>query len=402
MMKLIFNISLLLYTVCSFGQTLESPFGPSPNPPAKPVYFSIEGVGLAQSNELNLDFVHKILFGGQLNNTVNQNIWSNLSTSNQLMGQQSFGVQVRSALDSTSRMGGTFFCIQWQQVKWNHLQFSKDAFGLAMLGNAPLLGKNLHLSGSSFLQFTYQKMGLGIQDRKKGYSIYLNGIAGGEYYGLNIQEGQVFSDPSGEFIDAQYQMSQLKSAQRNSGLGLGLDFYWSKRQRDVKWDVGVNDLGWIHFKGLEQKVWKGDEHFTGLSWSQAILDGGQDEDILTNWSDPLISTNNKTIHLPTMLKASLQVKSFGYRFITYCFERQLGWQTIYFAKENIPVKWGELNYEMAINKTLQNRYALSGQVGMNNRENRWGFSLLASELPGFLMANSRQLMLQLKFEKRIF
>jgi hypothetical protein len=68
----------------------------------------------------------------------------------------------------------------------------------------------------------------------------------------------------------------------------------------------------------------------------------------------------------------------------------------------VPLKCGQLHYELALNHTFQNRYAFSGEIGFNNNKKNFDLSIMASELPGFLMGNSRQLMCQINVQKRIF
>jgi hypothetical protein len=391
-----------LRAVSSLGQSVESPFGEAPVQPVKPVYLSVGGSWLAQSNEINLAFVKKVLYGGTLDRTVNQNIWSNLKQNNQLMSHQQYGIQIRSAIDSTVLMPNGFFCIQWQQASWSHLSFSKDVFGLAMLGNASFTGRELDLSGTSFTQLSYQKIGLGFQHADKGWTVFLNYIDGRDFYDFTINKGDFYTDPAGQFVDMRYRLTQLNAPQKNSGVGLGMDFQWAKKSGQVQWNLQVTDLGWVKFRDVEKSVWKGDERFTGLSWSESIIEGTSGDELLSEWTDAKVTQKNRNVLLPTRLKAGVQAGFIGYRVITYCFERQLGWQSIYFSKSDIPIKWGSLHYEMALNHTFQNRHALSCELGITNSKKDFSLSLMASELPGFLMSNSRQVMFQINVQKRIF
>jgi hypothetical protein len=402
MMKFLLPILLLSWSVSTWGQSIEHPLDDGPEQKVKPVYLTVEGSGMAQSNEINLNFVKKVIYGGTLDHTVNQNIWSNLSQRNQLMAHQQYGIQIRSALDSSALMHHDFFCVQWQQANWNHLSFTKDVFGLAMLGNAPFTGKMLDLSKTSFTQLSYQKIGLGLQNVDKGWTVFLNCIDGRDFYAFKINKGDVYTDPSGQFIDMQYRLTQLSAPQRNSGIGLGMDLKWSKKVGTVQWDFQMTDLGWVKFRDIEKSVWKGNDRFTGLSWSQAVLDGKTGDELLSQWTDASMIKKDRTVSLPTRLNLSVKAGWIGYRVITYCFERQLGWQSLYFSKSDIPVKRGWVHYEMALNHTFYNRIALSGEFGMTNTKKDLDFSLMASELPGFLMANSRQVMFQINVQKRIF
>jgi hypothetical protein len=402
MIKSLLNIVLLLRVVSSLGQSVESPFGEAPVQPVKPVYLSVGGSWLAQSNEINLAFVKKVLYGGTLDRTVNQNIWSNLKQNNQLMSHQQYGIQIRSAMDSTALMPNGFFCIQWQQASWSHLSFRKDVFGLAMLGNASFTGRELDLSGTSFTQLSYQKIGLGFQHADKGWTVFLNYIDGRDFYALKINKGDFYTDPAGQFVDMRYRLTQLNAPQKNSGVGLGMDFQWAKKSGQVQWNLQVADLGWVKFRDVEKSVWKGDERFTGLSWSESIIDGTSGDELLSDWTDAKVTQKNRNVMLPTRLNAGVQAGFIGYRVITYCYERQLGWQSIYFSKSDIPIKLGSLHYEMALNHTFQNRHALSGELGITNSKKDFSMSLMASELPGFLMSNSRQVMFRINVQKRIF
>lgn len=402
MIKSFLNIVLFLWAVSSLGQNWESQFGEAPVQSVKPVYLSIGGSMLAQSNEINLAFVRKVLFGGVLDRTVNENIWSDLKQYNQLMAHQDYGFQIRSAMDSTALLPNGFFCVQWQQANWSHLTFSKDVFGLAMLGNASLTGRDLDLSGSSFDQLSYQKIGLGFESVDKGWALFLNYIDGRDFYSFDINEGDFYTAPGGEFIDMNYRLTQLNAPRKNSGVGLGMDFQWSKKSGEVQWDVQVSDLGWVKFSDVEKSVWKGNERFTGISWSQSIIEGTSGDELLSDWTDAEVTQKNRNVLLPTRLNAGVQVGFVGYRVITYCFERQLGWQSVYFSKSDVPIKWGSLHYEMALNHTFLNRHALSGEVGLTNTRKDFSMSLMASELPGFLMSNTRQVMFQINVQKRIF
>lgn len=396
------NVIFLFFSVLGYGQDSIALFGDAPELENKPVYVSIGGSWLAQSNEINLNFVKKVIYGGTLDHTTNQNIWANLKQRNQLMGHQQYGIQIRSAMDSSSLFPDGFFCVQWQQASWNLVVFSKDVFGLSLLGNAPFTGKQLNLSGTSFTQLSYQKIGLGFQSVKNGWSVYLNGIEGRDYYQFRIDNGDVYTDPSGQFIDLNYRMVQVKSLQQNSGVGMGLDFQWQKKVGGVQWDAEVSDLGWLKIKDVERSVWRADEEFTGTSWSNAILSGESGDQLLAEWTEPMVKTKDINVSLPTRLAAGVSVGGFGYRVITYCFERQLGWQSLYLSKSNLPIKRGQLHYELALNHTFHNRYALAGEIGFENNKKNFDLSITASELPGFLMGNSRQLMCQINVQKRIF
>lgn len=396
------TVIFLFFSVLGFGQDSVALFGNAPELENKPVYISLGGSWLAQSNEINLNFVKKVVFGGILDQATNQNIWSKLKHTNQIMGQQQFGFQLKSTLDSTSWLPDGLFCVQWKNCSWNHVIFSKDVFGLSMLGNAPFTGKQLDLSGTSFTQLSYQKIGLGFQSVKNGWAVYINGVEGRDFYQFRIDKGDVYTDPSGQFIDLNYRMVQVKSLQQNSGVGMGLDFQWQKKIGRVQWNAEVCDLGWMKFRDLEKSVWKANDEFTGTSWSDAVLNGESGDEALADWTEPKKKTRDISVSLPTRLIAGLSVGGFGYRVITYCFERQLGWQSLYFSKSNLPIKQGQLHYELALNHTFYNRYALSGEIGFNNNKKNFDLSITASELPGFLMGNSRQLMCHINVQKRIF
>lgn len=407
MRKLCLYLPLLLSSFCVLGQDTipvhyDAVFGDAPELENKPVYVVLEGAWLAQSNAIHLDFVQTVLFGGTLNHTANQHLHQKLNQRNQLMGQQEFGFQLKSALDSSSFLPKGLFCVQWKKCSWNHLVFSKDVFGLALLGNAPFLGQKLDLSNTSFTQLSYQKIGLGLESEKGGWSFFINGIEGSDFYQFRIDKGEIYSDPNGSFIDLNYRMVQVKSLQPNSGVGIGLDFQWKKNFGEVQWIGEVADLGWIKFKDVERSAWSADDSFAGISWSEAILNGQEGDEALAQWTEPLKKTKDRSIQLPTRLTAGVSTKGIGYRVITYCFERQLGWQTLYFSKSNLPIKHGILHYELGLNHTFNDRYALSGEVGFMNNKKDFSLSVLASELPGFLMANSRQLMCQISIQKRIF
>lgn len=402
MKKFFILILVVLRINLTFGQ--QSSSDSSETFAGKNKEFVLSGYGslIGQSNELNAGFVKKILFGGTLSATVNDKIWERLNVTNQLIGHSSMGIAIKTSIDTSENNHSRFFCVQWERSNWNHLSFSRDAFGLVFLGNAPFLGQELQFSNTSFEQLNYQKMGLGFQNESKGFSVWLNLVDGINYQSFVVNNAKMKTDSSAAFVDFNYQITSLNSPLKNSGIGLALDFDFHKQKGDVKWDICIKDLGWVTFKSVESNIWTANDRFTGWQFSDQLGMDTNQTNQWDSWFEPNTQTISQRVVLPTMLNVGLKLRKWGYRVKTYCFERQLGWQTLYYGESYIPLKNGYLGYELALNRTFRDRHALSGEFSWMSNSRNTSFSISMSELPGFLMSNSRQLMFQFSLQKRIF
>jgi hypothetical protein len=104
--------------------------------------------------------------------------------------------------------------------------YSKDLFGLTFYGNESYLGQNADFSGSAFNLMAFQKLGVGLIDKKSKSNLTLNfysisNYANGKFYNAGLYQSESI-DSLNLLLDATVDIANTRNFVK--GIGIGLDF----------------------------------------------------------------------------------------------------------------------------------------------------------------------------------
>ncbi|MBL0310897.1 MAG: hypothetical protein IPP77_14875 [Bacteroidetes bacterium] len=229
----------------------------------------------ANSNSVPAMFAYKMIFKGQINNTLKDR--ANRGIKNRL----AFEDYLNAGFDYQRYLkkwdGMLYFGYHHRQMR--NLSGSKETYQLLFYGNAMFEDDTVDLSGIRFQNFIYNQYTFGIQKTFRSNRIRTD--FGLSYSFLQVMSNQqistrdawLYTAPDGEYLDMQYDL-KYNSADEGAtpftemnGIGFSGDLHLSiseenqwKLALDVS-DLGVmsfskhpvnyTDTGFVHFQGIE-------------------------------------------------------------------------------------------------------------------------------------------------------
>lgn len=177
------------------------------------------------SNSLINAFTRKFIVGGVISNEQTQNTFNKQAQINRF-AVQSFN-EFRCFLGS-KKIGKDSLSWGVKAGIYGHanLFFSKDAFGLALLGNENYLGNSANFSELSFHTSVFQKIGFGIFNKSNKSSLFLNVVNLQQYAKSYLRKGYLTQNDDATEIELKVQ-GELAFTQNNglsNGIGFALDF----------------------------------------------------------------------------------------------------------------------------------------------------------------------------------
>lgn len=177
------------------------------------------------ANSLSNAFTQKFIVGGTLSNEQTQNTFDKQALINRF-AVQSFN-EFRCFLGA-KKLGKDSLSWGVKAGIYGHanLFFSKDAFGLAFLGNENYLGKTANFSELSFHTSVFQKIGFGIFNKSNKSSLFLNVVNLQQYAKSYVRKGYLTQNEDASEIELKLQ-GELAFTSNNglsNGIGFALDF----------------------------------------------------------------------------------------------------------------------------------------------------------------------------------
>jgi hypothetical protein len=197
------------------------------------------------------------------------------------------------------------------------MHFSSDLFELVFRGNAQFAGKEANLKKTSIKTFDYQSLYFGVQkvsaDEKYTLGATAAFIRGGNYQNLKMKNTTMYTEPSGQYIDlngdisfSRYPYDSSVSALKSHGKGASVNLFFSMKNNDKgRLNFEIRDLGFITWKGIKTYSGNSTFHYNGVLIDDLLSSGTSVADDITVDSIAAatglkIETKNKTMFLPTV------------------------------------------------------------------------------------------------------
>lgn len=188
-------------------------------------YYVIESGTEYHANSLSNAFTQKFIVGGTISNEQTQNTFDKQALINRF-AVQSFN-EFRCFLGA-KKLGKDSLSWGVKAGIYGHanLFFSKDAFGLAFLGNENYIGNTANFSELSFHTSVFQKIGFGIYNKSNKSSLFLNVVNLQQYAKSYVRKGYFTQNEDASEIELKLQ-GELAFTSNNglsNGIGFALDF----------------------------------------------------------------------------------------------------------------------------------------------------------------------------------
>ena len=250
--------------------------------------FGINGGSVISSNALNLSFSVAALTNEFIDTDLKNSVSEDLSAMNVFEYNTEAEIYYRFVAERfiTASPALLSFTLRAGSIQQSH--FTQDLFNLAFYGNAGFAGTTADISATKGLLYDYRQLRFGAQQKFSGKSgtwevglgasvlLAKNGSA------IKVNEGTIFTEENGEFIDAVYDFEYMQSDTGNKGTlqvdGFGaaadLLLVYEPAQGKSRWTFHANDLGLI-FWNKRTNLYKSDSsiHFEGIEVSDFNNDG---------------------------------------------------------------------------------------------------------------------------------
>ena len=332
--------------------------------------FSVNSTAL--SNKLYNSF----LFGNYIEQASKDRISSHLSQYN-LMGMDlNYGIFFSQRLDSLCD-GSLSYFIKMANRMHVDATFTQDFFNLGLYGNKMYAGDTALLANTELSSVTYQQILIGMAGKNKNNSLWGVGasfLKGQSYFHTHLERANLYTSPTGEFIDLDLKMSMVQSdtAQNTwntmNGWGFSTDLFYEipydllgtepDSANSSGWTgylrMEINDLGFINWNNNTMNYLSDTSyHFEGIYFDNVLE---LNDSVLSRMTDsvadtylPSVRNGSFTSLLPTWLHFSMyQENAAGYSLSMGAYMRLLA------------------NYSpgvcMKVGRTFNEKYKLSGLV----------------------------------------
>jgi len=156
------------------------------------------------------------------------------------------------------------------------LKFSDDAFSLAFRGNESFAGRNAILDNSSFFGVRYDFFKLSYRKRFETWAFEagLQAMRGNNFNNIQLEEGSLFTDTSGTFLDVRWNGKIQTSARSanawnnypSAGAAMHLRLLWTPvSSRQWHAEFSLSDFGFIYWNQQTTDIQRDTSfRFTGL------------------------------------------------------------------------------------------------------------------------------------------
>lgn len=177
------------------------------------------------SNSLPNSLTNKFIFGGQIPNEQLQSTYQDQAAINRFAVQsfnefRCFFGKKKIVKDSLS------WCLKAGFYGHANTFFSKDAFGLAFIGNEQYLGNTANFSELSLNTAIFQKIGFGVFNKSNKSSFYLNLVNLQQYSKAYFRKAYLTQNSNASEINLKLQgeVAFTPTNSLSSGIGFALDF----------------------------------------------------------------------------------------------------------------------------------------------------------------------------------
>ncbi len=284
--------------------------------PSYKFYVNLSGEYAVNSNSVTNRFLKSLLYRGDfIDNEMKDHESARLKKSNRLGAEE--GIYLHGAYSAPKL---TYVFGIGQRVVAG-ARFPSDFFELIFRGNASYAGREADLSRTNIRFFDYQSIYGGVQkelkDGKYTLGAALSLIRGGNYMEMKMNEGKLYTEPSGQYVDYHGDMSFYRypydssgSFLKSHGMGAGLNLSFSMKHKKNRLNVEVRDIGVIAWKGV--KHYHGENttyRYNGVLLDDLLGDGSSivsdiTVDSVAKATGLGIDVKDRTMFLPSVIHAN--------------------------------------------------------------------------------------------------
>ncbi|MDZ4822595.1 MAG: hypothetical protein SH856_03980 [Flavobacteriales bacterium] len=187
---------------------------------ASSIMIRMDASVMLQSRHLDLAFLDKLAFGGNISATHIDNISQRLDFRNGAGASAVGGLSIYSFADSLfgkSHIGMHFKASSNYDAQ---LLFTHNAFDLIFQGNEMFRGRTAAV-GSFFQTQAFQKFGVGMFDKRTMSEVTLSYVNGQSFDRLLINDGEFYTSPLGDTLSLLYQGEYWRSDTSQAGFAVG-------------------------------------------------------------------------------------------------------------------------------------------------------------------------------------
>ena len=302
-----FDISNTLFKYNQF--TIQPILNNAWNYKQKKNYLNIQGAFYNQSNAINTQIAHAILFKSFVDDKIKNRTFNKLRTNNGYEDEARWSIQY--AHYSPKLKLSYSFAYTYRNMR--NMVFNKEAFQFVFAGNKMFEDDTINIDKLAFEYMAYNQLQVGISKmiEKKNNCIVLGAaisvLQSPQYLSLKANNSSIYTAPYGEYLEVKYNM-QAQQANNGApeffsfkGTGLSADFHVSY-QRSQNWMLrfNVSDFGFVKYSN-EINSYKGD---SAIKFEGIVIN-----DIL-NFTTPNIFKDFKSDSLFKILNIENSKKSF--------------------------------------------------------------------------------------------
>lgn len=272
---------------------------------------NIEGQRIDQSNAISREMIGKFFFGGHISENEKGNVRDRLD------GENHYGGELSTSFNYTffqpEKSHG--WSVSYQYKNLNTLAFADDLYTLFFYGNNEFLEEPAFLNENRLKIFNYQSLSFGWVDKSTGSNFRVGLYDNRSFSEIDINQATLTTgiDNSGPYPFADeilLQTGTYSSRQSSSGglfssgIGFGLSGAYTFQIDKSQFILGVEDLGAMFMKDLEESDTSGVFEYRGFDWE--VGEGSPLNDVFGTLEDSL-SPAKKIVDTWILLPARLRI-----------------------------------------------------------------------------------------------
>ncbi len=203
----------------------------------------------------------------------------------QLKAQNKLGVDINASLYGTIRCkkdSSILFDVGLGYRDFTYAHFTEDVFKLAFQGNAQYAGQHAKVGPSMLKEWNYMSLFVGAQkiiSKKVLVGARLSLIKAGFYRETKMEEGHLYTDPDGAYIDLSapfewhYQKRPDNPLATNNGWGGSVDLYAQHWFKKSVLSLEVRDLGFVNWRNMNTYIGDQTYRYEGVYISDVLAPG---------------------------------------------------------------------------------------------------------------------------------
>lgn len=272
---------------------------------------TIQGAFYNQSNAVNTQVAHALLFNSFIDETIKERTFKKLRSTNGYEDEARWSLQYGHY--SPKLKLSYFFHYTYRNMR--QMVFNKESFEFVFAGNKMFEGDTISINDLQFRYVAYNQLQFGLSKTitKANHRVVIGAaisvLQSPQYLHLSADRSSIYTAPYGEYLDVKYNM-QAEQANNGApeffsfkGTGMSADMHVSY-QKNQNWMLRFNvfDVGFIKYSN-EINSYKGD---SAIKFEGIVIDN------ILNFTTPTIFKDFKSDSLFKILNIENSKKSFVY------------------------------------------------------------------------------------------